>query len=282
MTKIAVHLHLYYLEQLDDILQRLSYLDSCKYDLFVTMSELNPQAHEKIIKFNPNATLWQTPNLGYDIGPFIDFLHKIKLDDYDYILKIHTKRMDEKCYSLFNGKWFNSKTWREMLLDSVLFSSTAVRKNLDLMKNDKVIGMIGNFYTLTDEKIYLPHKEKIKKEMSKLGLSIPSDLHFVAGTMFLVRAQLLKPFLVYNIKDFAKTDKRFRDNTLAHMCERLFCFAIAAQGYKIQGVKYRHYWQETTIAAVKRFLFQKKITHHGKLIIKICKIPIYIRKVRNV
>ena len=79
MPKIAVHLHLYYLEQLDDILQRLSYLDGCKYDLFVTMSELNPQAHKKILKFNPQATIWQTPNFGYDIGPFIDFLHKIKL-----------------------------------------------------------------------------------------------------------------------------------------------------------------------------------------------------------
>ena len=93
MPKIAVHLHLYYLEQLDDILQRLSYLDGCKYDLFVTMSELNPQAYEKILKFNPQATIWQTPNFGYDIGPFIDFLHKIKFDNYDYILKIHTKRM---------------------------------------------------------------------------------------------------------------------------------------------------------------------------------------------
>ena len=281
MSKIAVHLHLYYLEQLDDILQRLSYLDGCKYDLFVTMSGLNPQAHEKILKFNPHATIWQTQNFGYDIGPFIDFLHKIKLDNYDYVLKIHTKRMSGD-YCQFNHKRFSVKTWRDMLLDGVLCSPQAVKDNLQIMSKNPTVGMIGNDYILTDEKASLLPLPTLSAEMQKIGLTMPKDLHFVAGTMFFVRAKLLRPFLKYKIEDFTISDKDIHDNTLAHVLERLFCFAVTAQGYKIQGVKYKSYVWLFFIAKLKRFLFQKKITRHGKLIIKICKIPVFIKGVLNV
>lgn len=280
MTKVAVHLHLYYLEQLDDILRRLSYLNGCDYDLFVTMSELNPQAQEKILKFNPQATLWQTPNLGYDVGPFIDFLHKIKLDDYDYILKIHTKRVSGD-YCLFKHKRFSVKTWRDMLLDGVLYSPQAVQKNLRVMADNPSIGMVGNDYVLTDEKECLLPLQTLAEEMQKIGLTMPEDLHFIAGTMFLVRAKLLQPFLKYQITDFTISDKDIHDNTLAHVLERLFCLAVTAQGCKIQGIKYKSYAWLFFLAELKRFLFQKKITRHGNLIIKICKIPVYIKGVQN-
>ena len=281
MPKIAVHLHLYYLEQLDDILQRLSYLDGCKYDLFVTMSELNPQAHEKILKFNPQAIIWQTPNLGYDVGPFIDFLHKIKLDNYDYVLKIHTKRMSGD-YCKFNHKRFSVKTWRNMLLDGVLCSTQAVKANLRIMAENPAIGMIGNDYILTDEKSSLLHLPTLSAEMQKIGLTMPKDLHFVAGTMFFVRAKLLRPFLKYKIEDFTISDKSVHDNTLAHVLERLFGWAVTMQGYKIQGVKYKSYELRIMTDKLKRFLFQKKTTRQGKLIIKICRIPVFIKGVLNV
>ena len=272
-------MHLYYLEQLDDILQRLSYLDVCKYDLFVTMSELNPQAHEKILKFNPQATIWQTKNFGYDIGPFIYFLHKIKLDNYDYVLKIHTKRMSGD-YCQFNHKRFSVKTWRNMLLDGVLCSPQAVKDNLQIMTKNPTVGMIGSDYILTDEKASLLPLPTLSAEMQKIGLTMPKDLHFVAGTMFFVRAKLLRPFLKYKIEDFTISDKDIHDNTLAHVLERLFGLAVTAQGYKIQGVKYKSYELQITINTLKRFLFQKKMTRHGKLIIKICKIPVYVKEIR--
>lgn len=279
MTKIAVHFHLYYLEQLNEILHRLSYLDGCEYDLFVTMSELNPPAQEKILKFNPKATIWQTPNLGYDIGPFIDFLHKISLNNYDYILKIHTKRVSGD-YCLFKHKRFSIKTWRDMLLDGVLCSPQAVRDNLRIMAENPTVGMIGNDYILTGEKASLLPLPTLAVEMAKIVLPLPEDLHFVAGTMFLVRTKLLKPFLKYQITDFIVSSKSVHDNTLAHILERLFGLAVTAQGYKIQGVKYKSYELQIFTNTLKRFFFQKKTTRKGKLIIKICKIPVYVKEIK--
>ena len=278
-NKIAVHLHLYYLEQLDEILQRLSYLNGCEYDLFVTMSKLNPQAQKKILKFNPLATIWQTPNLGYDIGPFIDFLHKISLNNYAYILKIHTKRVSDD-YCLFNHKRFSIKTCRNMLLDGVLCSPQAVRNNLRIMTENPTVGMIGNDYILTDEKASLLPIPTLTAEMEKIGLQLPEDLHFVAGTMFFVRAKLLQPFLKYQITDFIVSEKKVHDNTLAHVLERLFGLAVTAQGYKIQGVKYKSYKLQIISDTLRRFFFQKKTTRQGKLIIKICKIPVYVKEIK--
>lgn len=149
------------------------------------------------------------------------------------------------------------------------------------MADNPSIGMIGNDYVLTDEKECLLPLQTLAAEMQKIGLTMPEDLHFIAGTMFWVRAKLLQPFLKYQITDFTISDKDIHDNTLVHVLERLFCLVVTAQGYKIQGVKYKSYAFNFFRAYLKRFLFQKKITRHGNLIIKICKIPVYIKGVQN-
>lgn len=278
MPKIAVHLHLYYLEQLNDILRRLGYLSDCDFDLFVTMSELNPKASAKILQFKPEAVIWQTPNLGYDIGPFIDFLHKINLDDYDYVLKIHTKRSNMYNFCRFHHRRFSVRVWGKMLLDSLLYSPKAVRQNLALMAKNPQVGMLGNDYTFVDDAEFLPTVAELKKGIGQLGLQLPKDLHFIAGTMFLVRAKLLKPFLAYKITDFALSDKSVHKNTKAHLIERLFCLAVTAQGYQIKGVRHCSYVWDMFITGIQRFLLQIKTNHYGKTTVKVCKIPVYIKE----
>lgn len=278
MTKISVHLHLYYVDQLDDLLSRLQSLNGYSYDLYVTLIKDDDFIRNKILAFKPDAKIWQVPNLGYDVGPFIDFLHKIDLDNYDYIIKIHTKRTQDDKFCIFNGNRFNMKVWREMLLDAVV-SSKAVENNLQILKQNDKIGMIGNDYLLTDEKFtYRNQEEEITAEMAKIGLEVPQDRHFIVGTMFWIRAKLLKPFLSYKIDDFAISDEKVHDKTLAHVLERMFGLAVTTQGYQIKGLHYKSFLPMFIRVALVRFLFQKKVTHKGNLIIKICKIPIYYRK----
>lgn len=278
MVRVAVHLHLFYLEQLDDLLSRLQNLSDYPYDLFVTMVENSAEAKKKILAFKADAKIWSVPNLGYDIGPFVDFLHRINLDEYDFILKIHTKRTQSDTGCFFKGHRFNMWVWREMLLDATI-SKKAVKKAIALFKGNDNIGMIGSDYILTDEIwAYDIVEANIATEMANIGLKMPKDKHFVAGTMFWVRAKLLKPFLAYKIEDFTISDKQIHDKTLAHVLERMFGFAVNAQGYIIKGVHYKTFYMAFMRDSVKRFLFQKKVTNAGYLMIKICKIPVYRRK----
>ena len=278
MPKIAVHMHLYYVTQLDDLLQRLGNLSGTAYDLYVTMGAKDKTAEQKIKAFKKDAKIWKTPNLGYDVGPFIDFLHQIDLEAYDYIIKIHTKRTQDDKYCIFNGNRFDMQVWREMLLDAIISPKAAVN-NLQIMEQNPKIGMIGSDYVLTDEEFtYRNMEEEIAAEMAKIGLEMPQDRHFVAGTMFWVRAKLLKPFLYYKIEDFAVSDEKVHDETLAHVLERMFSLAVTTQGYQIKGLHHKSFRPMFIKAALLRFLFQKKVTRKGHLIVKICKIPVYHRK----
>ena len=281
MGKIAVHLHLFYWEQLDDLLVRLQNLAGYPYDLFVTMVDDNAEAKQKILTFKSDAKIWIVPNLGYDVGPFIDFLHKINLDEYDYIIKIHTKNNKTGCDTLLNHRYISRKYWFQLLVDALIGSKNIFNKNICAFKNDKKLGMIGSKYCITSGyKNVIKVKDEVVEIMHGFGLREFLPITFVAGTMFLVRSSLLQKIRDrYTIDDFAKTDGQIKDGTLAHTLERVFGCLVIAQGYKIQGFdENKDFECKSIFLSVRRFLFQSKITQKGYLLIKICKIPVYHRK----
>lgn len=279
--KTAVHLHLYYLNQLPSLLKQMHNLDKAAidYDLYVTMSAENPSAKSEILKEFPEAKIWLTENRGYDIGPFVDFLHKIDLNKYDYVLKLHTKNQKGGDYGCFNGVRLDSHTWAKMLLDALLETPEIIKNNFNLMSQNRQIGMLGSGFCLTDEPwTYKMLENRINQECARIGLQTNQGIKFIAGTMFLTRSKLLTPFLKYSITDFAEVKPKVHDYTLAHCLERMFGVAVLAQGYKIEGVKYKQYILSRIIVDIKRFLVQKKTTKNGKRILKICKIPVWQTK----
>ena len=118
--KLAVHLHLYYLEQLPEILGYLNSLAEIDYDLFVTMVKSDKGVEEKILALHPQAKIMVVPNRGYDLGPFVEFLHKIDSDKYDLVLKVHTKGNVSKNYTWLNGRRLDNRLWGQILWDALL------------------------------------------------------------------------------------------------------------------------------------------------------------------
>lgn len=283
---LAVCLHLYYTEQLDTILRRLENLGGVDYDLFVTMTAENPAAEAKIKSFNPGARILHTENRGYDIGPFIECLHSINLDSYKYILKIHAKRTGHGNYTHLNDMRFDDSLWCEVLWDALLASAAQVRKNLHILSEPQT-GMLSSKYCVNSERrnfeVLMPQINILLGKIYGTGtFAEPGDLEFVAGSMFYVKAELLKPLLKLYITDFAPTDGHIKEGTLAHAAERIFGIIIKKQGYKIAGVYGRLHWHPrlaALAAEVRRFFYQRKITKSGKLLVKICKIPVYSRRI---
>lgn len=286
--KIAVHFHLYYQDQLPEMLKLLTNLNQpgINWDLYVTLpltdSLTDAQAEvisNRILSVFPNAKITHPENRGYDVGAFIDFLHHINLDEYDYVLKLHTKRNKGNDYCSFNKKRFNAKTWCRMLKESLLCNRDTVQQNFSLLENNPDIGMIGSHFCLTGEaETYKMLETSIISEAQKLGVNSIVGIQFIAGTMFIVRAKLMAPFLRYNLNDFSPAEASVRDYTLAHVLERLFGVMVIKQGYRIYGVTYKKYRFERAMTEIKRFLFQKKITKNGHEIFKICRIPVYRRR----
>ena len=60
-----------------------------------------------------NVNVEIVKNLGFDLGPFVHVLNEVNLNDYSYVIKLHTKRDIP-----LNGKkdWYTGSGWRDALL----------------------------------------------------------------------------------------------------------------------------------------------------------------------
>lgn len=280
MFRIAVHLHLYYFEMWEIIKFYLNNLDQ-PYHLFVTMVSENEELKAKILQFHNDTTFFTVQNKGYDVGPFIYFLNKINLDDYDLILKLHTKNNKKSADTCLNGRWFCNDEWFRFLIFGLLGSKKIFNRNIKEFCTDKNLGMIGSRYLITDDhKVSEKLRDDICTEVAKLQYNAPKDIKFVAGTMFFIRSKLLiKIANQYTIDDFTLTDAKIKDGTLAHVMERVFGCVTCAEGYSIKGFDRDIKFEFTSkIKVISKFIYQKKITKNNYVIIKILKLPIYHHK----
>ena len=276
MKKLLVHLHIYYIEQIPELLQYLQNLQHIDHDLYITTPHEVKDIENKIRPTLPNAIIKHVENRGYDIGPFINVLNQINLDDYEYVLKLHTKGKKSNNYTWLNNKRLDNALWGKILWEGMLNNQQRIQENLDIMDKNPSIGMLGSIYCYTNNsKDYTHLLQQINQELQKQNFTPIKDLSFIAGSMFLAKAKLLNPLQIYNITDFAKTDGKIKEGTFAHVMERLFGALITTQNHTIHTIKHDNYTVEFCIVSIKHFIFQKKITKSGKQIIKICKIPVY-------
>jgi hypothetical protein len=251
-------------------------LQHIEHDLYITTPHDTKDIEPLIKPTLPHAIIKQVENRGYDIGPFIDTLNNINLDNYEYVLKLHTKGKTSNNYTWLNNKRLDNALWGKILWESMLKSSQRMQENLHIMDNNPNIGMLGSIYCHTNNpKDYNHLLPQINNELTKAQLSATEELSFIAGSMFLAKANLFKPLQNYSITDFSLTDGKIKDGTFAHVVERLFGALITTQSHTIHTIKHDDYRLDFLIVSLKHFIFQKKITKSGKQIIKICKIPVY-------
>ena len=280
MKKILVHLHIYYPSLYDEL---KSYINNITdgFDLYVSMAEEHKDIIDDLQNNFKNVNIDIVENRGYDVGPFIEVLNKVNLDDYSYIIKLHTKRdIKDKGIYLTNGFIVYGDRWRNDLLSFMKH----YKKAINLLENNKKVGMIAGTNVILTQK--QDEKEEnliqnIKDIYKKFDIIPENDKYlFVAGTMFIVRAELFKKLQnKFKLEDFETPQK---EPTLAHKLERIFGMIVCYNGYKITNYNnnnYKlYYFKNKIINVTKRFFFQKKITTNNKLIIKVLKIPVFTKR----
>lgn len=279
--KIAVHLHLFYVEMWGMMRGYLSHLEPYGYHLCVTLVAEAPALEAEIRAFHPGAEVWVVENRGYDVGPFLSFLHRVDLSAYEVVLKLHTKNDKEGALTWINHRRMNRRWWARLLPEALLGSPARVQKNLELFACDSQLGMLGSTHLVT----YDPaHGEKVREELPRIMRRLGYEawpFGFVVGTMFMVRSCILQ-----KIKDcfgpgdcFPPSRADVRDGTTAHAFERAFGCLTLALGYKIAGVGHSFAFELAALGtALLDFLYKRKVTAQRRLIIKICRIPVYIRR----
>lgn len=219
--KIAIHLHLYYLDLLDYFINYLNYMPY-EYDLYISIVNgadkeyVTKEFQNKLKKMNA-ICVEQVPNKGRDIAPLIIQFGK-RLLKYDYIAHIHSKK------SIHNNKL---NTWLDEIMGTLFGSEQNIKNIITLLssgikfvypenKYENVMyhncGWSGNYRVA----------EKVLGKYTKLNISDFEYVDFPQGFMFWSKRDALNDFLSLPLeyKSF-ESEPIGSDGTLAHALERL-------------------------------------------------------------
>lgn len=278
MKPILVHVHIYYEFLWPELKACLKNIEDYPHKIVVTLVKENPKLQEDILSSFSNAKIEIVENLGFDLGPFIYVLNEVNLDDYSYVIKLHTKR-DIPTKESF--AWFAGPRWRNALLKFIKTKEN-FKKVVNAFESNPDIGMhgpnISTFNKLCDD--HVAYKET-NNFISSYDLPIVK-YKFVAGTMFMVRAHLLKLLLSLNLtqKDFEIPDDTHEGCQVAHKIERFCGYLVINQGKKIVDCTTNVLLSKTIYALlnfrkiVMTSILTIRITKKNKLLIKVLKIPV--------
>ena len=242
--KVAIHAHVFYLHIWPEVEKCVSNFvavcGSANVLLVVTYPKTEPSLRQLFDNFMPTCEcrVVPVPNKGYDIGPFfVEFLNKIVLSRYDYIVKLHTKRDTEKIWCHFRP--FVGSEWRDELL-SFCNSKEAVLRTLTSFDRFPRLGMVASHRVINYSGSDSPSAVRTVRDMLQRKMSLhPRHLVMVSGTMFAVRAELLKfcqgRFTFGDFSSAGTGERAHKDYGLAGPLEFLFAMGVDAQGYVISA-----------------------------------------------
>ena len=286
MKPILVHCHIYYPEMWAELKACIHNIKPHPFKLFVTMIEKRIDIWEDILVDFPDAHIEIVANCGFDIGPFIHIINQVNLDEYSYIVKLHSKRNIVTNKPLFRN--MTDSKWRDALL-SFIRTPEIFDQCLKGVDENPLIGMHANHTIIVYHDFYDKKTKKRMKQYMKEHHYPKHKYAFVAGTMFIAKADIFKDIqnLRLSLTDFPETKGKHKAQ-LAHIIERLLGYFVYKNGLVIRDTliepeieqKYhqKEYINMKFIYPIKRFFYQKKITKSGNVLIKIFKIPIFLKK----
>ena len=282
--KILATVHVFYPEFWPQLARCLGNVGA-PCDVVATLPEGAPFADD-IRRDFPAARILPCENRGFDVWPFLRALGEAGLDGYTHVLKLHTKRdVHTDPPTFFNDFDYEGPRWRDALL-SFVADGTSFEKCRALFARDPSVAMVAGRDVIVRRRdvehpdVRRTFDEALAYAADEFGIR-PARPEFVAGTMFMARADVFRPFLGrFSAADFAPSAKDDRVVTRAHLLERALGFAACAAGRIADpddSMRLRHLRSDAARAAkaVRRFLLQTKTTRSGARITKICRIPVW-------
>jgi len=227
-TRVALHVHAYYLDLLPDVLKRLA-ANTVRPDLFVSVADADAVARaRKLLAAYDGAVVdvVAVRNRGRDIGPLLTQFAS-QLGDYTFIGHVHTKKTADLRDPEVGRRWF------EFLLENLLGGKAHMADTiLGRMAADASIGMVfpddpnivgwGSNMTLA------------RAFGERLGIrDLPHHISFPVGTMFWARVDAIQPMLDLGLQwnDYPPEPIPY-DGSILHAIERIFPFVVEARGQR--------------------------------------------------
>jgi lipopolysaccharide biosynthesis protein len=235
MSKLLTVLHVFYHEQVDYFIDKLSNINGIDWDLVVTYSTYSAETEAKLRDFKSDVKIVQVGNAGYDVWPFIQVIQNVDFSEYDYVLKLHTKGQSKQ---RLNGVNFKEWLWRDLLVKALLKSRSRFAACIRLLETQSDIGMLCSYELYKDMEGVLPEEcEMLQNEAERISLEV-TDEYFCAGTIFLARLDAFRKLkeIEFSEESWGNLNKSHGNGTLAHVYERILCLLVADEGYRIETI----------------------------------------------
>ncbi|TWH25488.1 Lipopolysaccharide biosynthesis protein [Aminobacter sp. J15] len=228
-AKILLHGHFYYLDLVEEFLQRLA-KNRSSFDLLLTVpNQLAAETAKAMVKRvapDQKVEIRAVGNLGRDLGPLLSTIRFDELTEYDILGHIHGKKSPHASHS-------TGDVWRTFLWEHLVGGETAAADicvdrlmsdpNLGLIfpEDPNLVGWDANFEAATT----------LAKKMRRAA-PLPAAFEWPVGAMFWARPAALKPLYDLNLSnDDYPAEPIPADGTILHALERLIPFAVEQAGF---------------------------------------------------
>lgn len=231
--KAAVHLHVFYVDLLEEFLTAFKQFHF-SYDLFITTDSDDKKAEiEEVLSANSQeAQVFVTGNIGRDVLPMLKL--KNYLSTYDFVGHFHTKKSKE-------ADFWAGQSWREELIDMLVKPADNILAQLQ--QNPKIGLVIADMPTFFryNKIVDAWNEHLIAPEMNtlwqKMGMTKKIDFNafhtFVMsyGTFVWFKYDALKPLFDLNMTDDDVPEEPLPQNSILHAIERLLIYIAWNEHY---------------------------------------------------
>ena len=225
---LAIVIHVFYPDLFRDILQRLEGFapDQCK--LFVSTIREHRESVASLLRSSCfRHHLSEFDNRGRDILPFLKLSKQAIEEGHPLLLKLHTKRSNHR---------MSGELWRRELYGKLL-KPDAVEIIGEVFARHPGVGLLGPAGHVVPMGLYYGGNALAVGYLAyRLGMAPQTlqGLHFIAGSMFYIRAAALQPLLDLDLVDELFEEERGQhDGTMAHAVERIFAVSNQVAGFTL-------------------------------------------------
>ena len=224
--KIAIHLHVFYVDLLEEFLQAFQSFHF-SYDLFITTDRDDKKAEiKKILEHKQvDAQIFVTGNIGRDVLPMLKL--KKYLSKYDYIGHFHTKKSKE-------ADFWAGESWRKELIDMLVRPADQIVSQLN--QDDHlgiVIADIPSFFRFNrivvawNEALISPEMNKLWKRMNcqkEVNFKQMNTFVMSYGTFVWFKYDALSALFDLGLTDEDIPKEPLPQNSILHAIERLLVY----------------------------------------------------------
>jgi len=233
--EVLVIVHAYWPQQ---FIQIISYLNRIKMSLSVVVTiprgKHTIQIEELLttISKHHNTSTLQVENAGRDVGPFLKAIETFRNNNWDLVIKVHTKA--------------SQNVWFETLLRSLLQSDRRIQYHARLLKRYPKGIIIHPLFRYPGQRQSLgePAMGRLREVLISQNYPIPRKWYFAAGSMFAASSAMLidikRKSEYIGLYQF-ENENEYSQASSAHMFERFLGVYAFSKGSGLLCTSIRDY-----------------------------------------